>query len=364
MNQCSRLTEPKRNTSRLIGVTVVLLVAMVTSITHSQASDPLASTDSVEQDLKDIAQLESNFEQELALMKLFDVATNTVLYDVLEQSERIESTKFRTTVRSVAVRKLTTVDPKDTLERISGWDAAVRAPLITVAYQEWSVLDLEAAISYMRKLDESNLQAAMRGILDSRADLGSKRIEEIASQFGIEGVANAWLADSMGRNPIEDPEKAWDELVRTFPDNLFEIKGDQLDLVAHVLNASWEKDGIKALRRLDRSLRDRPGRIRLMQAFLEHLADEDPELALDVAIDLNRNEDDLIASVRMLIWADDDPFCRLTRFTEDSEQELTRRPCEGFQPCICAEWNSSFDHRRVGRLPVYRNSSCARSHNA
>ena len=66
---------------------------MVTSTLHSQASDPLNSTHSVEQNLKDIAQLESRFAQELALMRMVDVAANAVLYAVLEQSDKIESTK-------------------------------------------------------------------------------------------------------------------------------------------------------------------------------------------------------------------------------------------------------------------------------
>ena len=60
---------------------------------------------------------------------------------------------------------------------------------------------------YMQELDEPYQQAALQGILDSRDDLGFDRIEEIASQFGLEVVANDWLADSMGRNSIEDPEK-------------------------------------------------------------------------------------------------------------------------------------------------------------
>lgn len=324
MNQFSRRTKPKRNMSRLAGLASIWLVGTITSSTYSQAPDPLASPDSRKQDLEEIAQHESYFAQELALMRLVDVASTDELNDMLDQSENLASTSFQNIVRSVAIRKLATNAPKKALERISDWDTEVRTPLVTVVYQEWSVLDLEAAIAFMHDLDEPYQKAALQGIWDSWEEFGSERLEEIALEFGLEPITKDLLADSLGRKPIEHPKKAWDELLRTFPDDLFEIEGSQLDFVAYVINANWERDGIKALRRLDKTLGDRPGRIRLMQAFLEHLADDNPEFALDVAIDLKRNKDDLMASVRLKLWAHEDPIAALHASLRTKNKDLRK----------------------------------------
>lgn len=311
MNQFSTRTKPKRNISRLAGLASIWLVGTITSSTYSQAPDPLASPDSRKQDLEEIAQHESYFAQELALMRLVDVASTDELNDMLDQSENLASTSFQNIVRSVAIHKLATNAPKKALERISDWDKEVQTPLVTVVYQEWSVLDLEAAIAFMHDLGAPYQKAALQGILDSREDLGSERLEEIALEFGLEAITDDLLAESMGQKPIDNPKKAWDELIRTFPDNLFDIEGSQLDLVAHVINSNWEKDGIKALRRMYEPIRGRPGSVRLMHEFIDHLADHDPELALEVAIDLDQNNDDLMASQRILRWARDDPFAAL-----------------------------------------------------
>ena len=130
---------------------------------------------------------------------------------------------------------------------------------------------------------------------------------------------------------------------RTFPDNLFEIKGAQLDLVAHVISANWEKDGIKALRRLYKSIRNQSGSVRLMHAFIDHLADDDPELALDVAIGLDRNNDDLMASQRILRWARDDPFSALHASLTTKNKNLRKDFVRGLQTCICTGRYSSLD---------------------
>lgn len=310
--------------TRLAGFASILLVGTITAFAYSQTPDPRASMGSLKQDLGEIAQHESLFAQELALMRLVDVASTNELNDILDQSEKLASTNFRNVVRSVVIRKMATNAPKKALERIRSWDTEVRTPLVTVVYQEWSVLDLEAAIAFILDLDEAYQKAALQGILDSREDLGSNKLEEIAAQFGLEAITNESLADSMGQNPIVDPKKAWDGLVRTFPDNLYDIEGVQLDLIAHVINANWEKDGIKALRRLYKSIRGRPGSVRLMHEFIDLLADDDPDLALEVVISLDPKNDDLMASQRILRWARDDPFAALHASLSTTNKKLRR----------------------------------------
>ncbi|MYD45185.1 MAG: hypothetical protein F4W92_02380 [Gammaproteobacteria bacterium] len=310
--------------SRLAGFIAILLALMVSAITYPQSTYPLASTDSIERELKNIAQFESHFAQELALMRLVEGAVDNELHDVLLQSDEVLSRNFRHLVRSVAIRQLATIAPKEALERLSDWDSEVQTQFVSVVFQEWSFLDLEAALSHMQDLEKPFQRAALRGILDSRDDLDSEKLKEIASQFGLETITNAWLSESMSRNPIQDPERAWDELVQTFPDDLFEIEGAKLEFVAHVINANWEKDGINSLHSLYKSVRNRPGSVRLMHAFIDHLADKDPDLALEVVIDLDQNNDDLMASQRILRWADDDPFAALHASLKTTNKNLRK----------------------------------------
>ena len=310
--------------SRLAGFIAIYWALMVSSITYPQSTNPLASTDSIEQELKNIAQFESHFAQELALLRLVEGAVNNELHEVLLQADEVLSRNFRHLVRSVAIRQLATIAPKEALERLSDWDSEVQTQYVSVVFQEWSFLDLEAALSHMQELEEPFQKAALRGILDSQDELDTAKLKEIAAQFGLETMANAWLSDSMSRNPIQDPERVWDELVQTFPDDLFDIEGAQLDFVAHVINANWEKDGIDSLHSLYKSVRKRPGSVRLIHAFIDHLADNDPDLALEVVIDLDPNNDDLMASQRILRWADDDPFAALHASLKTTNENLRK----------------------------------------
>ena len=145
----------------------------------------------------------------------------------------------------------------------------------------------------------------------SRSDLDPLRVQAIARQFELEKVADDFAFDSMARRHLHDPDEAWRELLGKLHTDAFQDDASQLDFVAHVIKSIWERDGKRGLRRIDKSLHDHPRRVRLMHSFLDLVAENDPELALELAIDLNRNKEDLMASHRILRWAGDDPRAAL-----------------------------------------------------
>ncbi len=291
---------------------VILVASLVSaSDTDSQDEESQNRPHVIKQGLEGIAQLDSNFAQELALMRLADVSDVTALHTLLDQSEELASSKFRDTVQSVAIRKLATFEPKNALKRVEDLDEETPSTLVSTVFQEWSILDLEAAIQYISALDPPLQRDALNGILHSRSDLDPQRVQAIAQQFELETVADDFAFDSMARRPLDNPEEAWRKLLDKLPTESFQDDDSQLDYVAHVIKAIWEKEGRKGLRRLDKSLHDHPRRVRLVHSFLDLVAENDPDLALELAIDLNRNKEDLMASQRILRWAGDDPQAAL-----------------------------------------------------
>lgn len=292
---------------------VVVLVASLVSAsdTDLQDQESLNQPREIDQDLESIAQLDSNFAQELALMRLADSSNVTALHTMLDQSEDLASSKFRDIVQSVAIRKLATFEPKDAVKRLADMNEETSRLLVSIVFQEWAVMDLDAAIQYIPTLDAPLQGAALNGVFHTRSDLDPLRVQAIARQFELEKVADDFTFDSMARRHLHDPDEAWSELLGKLHTEAFQDDVSQLDFVAHVIKSIWERDGKRGLRRIDKSLHDHPRRVRLMHSFLDLVAENDPELALELAIDLNRNKEDLMASHRILRWAGDDPRAAL-----------------------------------------------------
>lgn len=310
-------------------------------------TSPLANN--VAESLAHIAELDTYFEQELALRTVTREADWKTLLEYLSQSTELESKRFRHFVQEVVVQGLANINPTEAMERI--YDVAPRAPepdpnwdartlatwrmyylvpgraeeLIRIVYQEWALGDLEQAVEHAKTLGELQVQAALSGIVDSRDDLAKNKLIEIASQLNIENSGSDFIAAEMAREVIADPDAAWQTFLESNKENLaVRVRGEgQTQLLESIARELLDKHGIDVIYTIDQQLPDDDrARSWILIRFIDQALSFDPEGAIHIATSLKPDQYRTIYGSPMIGWADSDPFAALDAALAHQDDEI------------------------------------------
>ena len=197
--------------------------------------------------------------------------------------ESIESIRLRDEIQEVAARRLAMIEPLTAMSLVSSLPSSRRDRLVAIAYQEWSVLDIDEAVEYAGELDLAVRAAAVEGILNSRFDLPDHALREIASYLGHERLALDAGAISKLELPVDNPQKELSTFLAIHGDNVALLSDAQFQLLSHICNTWLERDEEEALREIHSTLSDDTSRILVYSFLLDSIASDNPQRAFDAA---------------------------------------------------------------------------------
>ena len=273
------------------------------------------------QPLSEILEIPSRFYRRSAMHRFVATSDAPALRDLLKQSAEIGNRQLREEVQEIVVLKLASLDELDTIEHFEGMEDDRRSSLTKLVFQERSLLDLDGSISFAEGLDTLGRTAALKGISDSHEDLSTDRWEAIAFRLVNQEVANDIKAEAMAHVAIEDPDKRLQSFLSKYGGELREDA--QVRLFEHISRALINKYGAReALRRAGRAIESSPFPGRAYNVFFRELRKDDPELAVQLAVEISHGANEHVAGGVVLGWAYYDPLgaLRAALSVQDVEQ--------------------------------------------
>ena len=284
-------------------------------------------SDQTDESLTQIAELTSNFARSAALHNLLARANMAKLNSLVEQSAAIAPTETRYEMQRLIFQRIATIDPRHALEASERFP--VRGHIIRSVFLEWSQLSLDEAVENAKTLQGSGRIAALSGIFESRSDLGDEVRLGIAKSLGHESVAAQMNRSAKLSGLMENPEKAWSQLVGeelTGPGNVSSL--------VQIANAWVEQDGIGVLGQISDSLEARNVRTSVMNSVVLSAARNNPQDTLNYVL---RNQDHTsiwLSSIVAQTWARSAPEEAFSVVTDIENSRIRRRLQEG----VIREW--------------------------
>ena len=219
---------------------------------------------------------------------------------LLSESESIASLYQRTLAQSQIIRRLAVGDPVQTIEYSRTFPRNQTSRFIDLIFREWSVFDLEEAISFAQSLNSAEREIAIEAIVRVRDDLLEETLIDIGYRLGQEFHASNLLDQSRVQGSIgtEDPEATWLALVSD-PWELIDQR-QELFLIAQ----EWvTRDGLEVLHNVAQSIQDGQTRANVLKMVLGQHVYSDPQEAFETAVELVDETSWRIVQTVLSSWA-------------------------------------------------------------
>lgn len=137
-------------------------------------------------------------------------------------------------------------------------------------------------------------------------------------------VQTSTLDPSQSSTPefLQDPVAGWDKFIAKHSSDIREINKEERDLLHRISVARVEKEGIEAFRSISESLGDPEVRIWVLDNLFEKIAQSDPELAFDAAVELQRDAGRTFLRQVAMEWSLSDPKAVLESMATADWDEL------------------------------------------
>lgn len=327
----------QRTIGLVVGILLVALVAIAGQVlpTATQAQESLEVTNSIDetsgsdeavsepktssvsetendsQGLPEVFAIKSRFEQFTTLFKLLASADKQEVENLLNASKAIAQDGFLHDAQSLILQRLTMLDPITALKEANEFSGTERSKLIRSIFQEWSLVNLEEAVSVAIGLDVQGKTAAVEGIVGTRDDLNQDALLDIAQELDSSDIAIELFTAVSARQEITDPDTAWGSFLTDYGSNLDNLSTAQLQLFESIGDSLLKKYGTHTIRKVEQTLDGHESRTMILGEFLDLLALDDPGLAFELAIKLDHEDDQMIVGTRVLRWTDTDPIAVL-----------------------------------------------------
>ncbi|MXX94684.1 MAG: hypothetical protein F4039_03750 [Gammaproteobacteria bacterium] len=175
-----------------------------------------------------------NYIDELSLEQL------TVLVDDITQ---LDSTTSLTSVQMFLIGRLTKQEPQAGLELVWKFPRNQWSELVTVVFSEWSIMDLEDALSASLELRSSLQDTALRSLITTRTDITNDRWLALGIEYDLDETVRSLLREQEAMTLLASPLDAI-RLLREddVPDEL------QYDLRKKFAKTAIQRKGIAALK--------------------------------------------------------------------------------------------------------------------
>ncbi len=164
----------------------------------------------------------------------------TVLIDDITQRD---STASLTWVQMFLVGRLTQQDPQAGLELVWKFPRTQWSELVSVVFNEWSIIDLEDAFSASLELRSSLQDTALRSLITTRTDITNDRWLALGIEYDLDETVRSLLREQEAMTLLASPLDAIRLLREDYvPDEL------QYDLRKKFAKTAIQRKGIAALK--------------------------------------------------------------------------------------------------------------------
>lgn len=288
----------------------------------------LKSAGSEVPDLYRLTESFSGFELTASLYSSLLAKDENELLRILEQSKSIESEIARRSVQSVVFERLVHIDPSMALRHALVLRGQSRIESLKIVFQEWAILELNAAVSSGVRLAHPFARVALKSILRARIDLSEESQQEIVLQFGEEDFMQRESAKERTWLRTQSPEEAWNTAIRDG-----KRLTTRVGLLASIAEVWWRHEGAGILQKIVESTE--PGsdqwtseRLIALRLVAQGLAEHAPQEIFDQATKLSTQSRDALLHAIAEHWSQFDPHKALVAVSsyemENRRKTLTR----------------------------------------
>lgn len=267
------------------------------------ASDIQMSTSQIE---LDESHFTSDFAGTLALHQLLNESDQGRLAKLLNQAKEASSPNRRHAVERAIFQRMAAREPKKALAHLAENPGLRHDELIATVFGEWSMSNLDDAVTHAATLDESARFAALRGILQARDDLSLNIQRQVARELRYERYVDHLKDESIVSSYSESPKEAWAILLSDERDDLAQLPS--LILIAKQL---VRKHGMDSLDELSDFLDDRSALELIARSAVLEIAQNSPQLAFQQAMKLSKNTRETVLPTIAEVWGRIDPIAAL-----------------------------------------------------
>ncbi len=294
-----------------------------------RASDDFSS-------LKSPASIERHFmamsprQRTLSLAGFVSSLNKRELKRLLAAAEKFDIPEIRNELLNVVIRALAVSSPRQVLNDVSSLPSKMQYSLVVVVFQEWSVVDLDRAVTEAKRLEEPLKRAALEGILTLRRDLEDSFRLNIAKELQNEQIFHDLAARDLVDSGIDDPADTWNQLVSKVDGRFNSLSAAQQEALVSVAKAWASQNGLSVINAINSAFPERGDRVRITQQLLSTLVSEDEEIASDIVAKMRREDREALLQV-VQTWAQDD----------------------GWEAFKAAQWmDQGTDHMRMQRAAI------------
>ena len=252
-------------------------------------------------------------DQSNALHSVLVQATEQELTEMWLHSKNIARKSHREIAQRTILQNLTATNPQEALRIIAGVSKFQTNDLLHSVFSQWSVSELDGAVSAATTFAAPQRRVALQAILGTRDDLSESKRRSIAVQLGGEEHYLKLVSDSKASQNLAEPKKSWDILVNDEVDN--SLQEESLTIVAE---AWFKQDGFEILSKIFTEFQDNthPSEV-ILQRLVHELAKVDPAGALNYTRTLPEGlEQSHLTDKIVGVWARTDPRAALAAIVD------------------------------------------------
>lgn len=278
-------------------------------------------------DLASIFEFPTVFESSVALDDMLQNADPSELVDLLDQSHDVPGIERRQATQAQIFRKFATIDPVAALSHAESFPKIQYAHFAALIYRDWSLMDLEAALSYAEqhipkaRWGRSEENVVLEHIFRAASDLSDNTKLDVATRLQVDPYVAKYLLQKIERDkPLDNPDEAWKEVLSV--ENFGDDERDQLFEIALVV---IEKDGYAKFAELVNSIQDRSIRNRLISRTLTNrMRTDEIDVVFEHAVHLFHETARSVLFTYTRNWALNDPHAALDAVSKVPSDQLRK----------------------------------------
>ena len=275
--------------------------------------------------LASIFELSTFFESSVALDDMLENADSSTLVDLIDQSHSLQGVERRQSTQVQIFRKFATLDPILALSHAQSFPETQYVHLASLIYGEWSVADLDVALTYAEQhvptLSWDGKYTVLEQIFRTAWDLSDDAKLQVAARLEVNAyISNALLKKIESDKPLDNPAEAWTEVLST--ENFGDDERDQLFQIALVV---IEKDGYAKFADLANSISDRGIRTGLISRTLSNrMETDDMGTVFEQAVQLFHETARPVVFECAYRWSHTDPISALNAMSNVPSDQLRK----------------------------------------
>ena len=235
--------------------------------------------------LADTLKFESDFDQTVALYNLLANADESLVKDLLVQTQDISQESQRHAAISIIYARYAAINPKNALEHAQNSDGIdIRVPLGNI-FHHWARSNLSQASEAIKSLDPRLQRSAVQTMLYARDDLAVEQREALLDDLDMEDMKAHLRNTLVLQSAREDPRSAWQEALSAIDQEVVTLidlsqGGVDIDLIMQLSSLWIQQSGLDAVEEMYYSIENHPNLAGLGEFVIREYLRKDPAGAL------------------------------------------------------------------------------------